>query len=299
MDSQKLRVNANPTGYLTGVSGLVDQIGHHGFDDALLATFREIGQFEHVLVYEISSDRPVEILALSSTHRSVVESASSTFLDRHVAHDPLLPQIRSAISHAGSNIFRADVQAMPHRHLYDLIYGPGSIRERIILSGQVFGKQLAASLVRPGYLGLLEQVAADRMLAISPVLFSIIAKHRQFETQSRPATSAYASLKAIESDLCASGADLTERQVQVCSRILYGISTAGIALDLGLSEETIVTHRKHAYQRLNISSRFELNRWYLAHCHGSASVPDDNDQEMPKRSARPMIFHPSARLFRK
>ena len=51
----------------------------------------------------------------------------------------------------------------------------------------------------------------------------------------------------------------------MCARILYGLSSVGIALDLTVSEETVKTYRKRAYQRLAIGSERELLTWYLAH----------------------------------
>ena len=45
---------------------------------------------------------------------------------------------------------------------------------------------------------------------------------------------------------------------QVCARVLYGLTTTGIALDLGVSNETVKTFRKLAYRRLGIGSEREL-----------------------------------------
>jgi DNA-binding NarL/FixJ family response regulator len=56
---------------------------------------------------------------------------------------------------------------------------------------------------------------------------------------------------------------LPRREAQVCSRILYGLSSAGIALHLDVSEQTVKTYRKRAYERLGIGSERELLTWYL------------------------------------
>jgi DNA-binding CsgD family transcriptional regulator len=54
------------------------------------------------------------------------------------------------------------------------------------------------------------------------------------------------------------GARLTEREADVCARIVLGMSTTGIALDLRISKNTVATLRKRAYDRLGISSQNEL-----------------------------------------
>lgn len=57
--------------------------------------------------------------------------------------------------------------------------------------------------------------------------------------------------------------DLPPRELEVCARILYGISSAGIAVDLAISETTVKTYRKRAYHRLGLGSERELITWYL------------------------------------
>lgn len=57
---------------------------------------------------------------------------------------------------------------------------------------------------------------------------------------------------------------LPAREAQVCARILFGLSSAGIALDLSVGEGTIKTYRKRAYERLEMGSERELLIWYLS-----------------------------------
>ena len=47
------------------------------------------------------------------------------------------------------------------------------------------------------------------------------------------------------------------------ARILYGLSAAGIAVDLGIGIESVTTYRKRAYRRLGIATQRELLVWYL------------------------------------
>jgi DNA-binding NarL/FixJ family response regulator len=106
-----------------------------------------------------------------------------------------------------------------------------------------------------GELGQLSEAA--------PLLIAACAKHAA--TQLEPSGTAlnFASVEQIENKLRRSDWKLTERELQVSARILYGISALGIALDLGLGEETIATYRKRLYQRLCIGSRHELFQKYL------------------------------------
>lgn len=56
---------------------------------------------------------------------------------------------------------------------------------------------------------------------------------------------------------------LTPREREVCARAAIGISVEGCALDLGIGASSVLTYRKRAYQRLGISSAYELARLVL------------------------------------
>ena len=56
---------------------------------------------------------------------------------------------------------------------------------------------------------------------------------------------------------------LTRREAEVCAGVLYGMTSMGIALELGISEESAMTYRKRSYNRLKIGSQRELLLWYL------------------------------------
>ena len=51
---------------------------------------------------------------------------------------------------------------------------------------------------------------------------------------------------------------LTERELDVCARLLQGMTQEGIACDLGLSLPTVKTYRNRAFSRLGIHFRNEL-----------------------------------------
>lgn len=53
-------------------------------------------------------------------------------------------------------------------------------------------------------------------------------------------------------------ASLSQREIQVCSRALLGMTSTGIGLDLGIQPATVATLRKRAYAKLNISGLNEL-----------------------------------------
>lgn len=96
----------------------------------------------------------------------------------------------------------------------------------------------------------------------SALLVAAHAKHVELVDARESAIRAFASIPQIEECLTGSGV-LTNREIEVCSRIIYGLSTLGIAVDLSLGEETVRTYRKRAYQRLALGTERQLLTWYL------------------------------------
>jgi DNA-binding CsgD family transcriptional regulator len=58
-------------------------------------------------------------------------------------------------------------------------------------------------------------------------------------------------------------AGLTRRELEVYARTLLGMTARGIALDLDVKITSIYTFRRRAYERLNISSGYQLMRLLL------------------------------------
>ena len=51
---------------------------------------------------------------------------------------------------------------------------------------------------------------------------------------------------------------LTARERQVCARAAIGMTVEATALDLGIAKTSVLTYRQRAYQRLKVTSPYEL-----------------------------------------
>lgn len=95
------------------------------------------------------------------------------------------------------------------------------------------------------------------------LLVAAMSRHAALTLEKPDLVPALSCLEEIEG--CVSGdGSLSKREGEVCARILYGLSTCGIALDLGIGKESVMTYRKRAYARLRIASQRELLVWYLS-----------------------------------
>ena len=91
--------------------------------------------------------------------------------------------------------------------------------------------------------------------AMAPALLALARKHI---TLAAPVSDAVAPLADARTRLQQLHPALTARELDVCARLLKGMTYDGIACDLGLSLPSVKTYRNRAFARLGIHFRNEL-----------------------------------------
>jgi DNA-binding CsgD family transcriptional regulator len=93
------------------------------------------------------------------------------------------------------------------------------------------------------------------------LLFALAEKH---ETPISASLGAGERLQHYISRLQRVAPNLSPREVEVCSGIAAGLSSEGIALALGIRLNTVLSHRRNAYSKLEVSSQNQLmTRMYV------------------------------------
>jgi DNA-binding CsgD family transcriptional regulator len=99
----------------------------------------------------------------------------------------------------------------------------------------------------------------DNIAGAAKVLTALLARH-----EASAIFTVRKNSRVIYFDALLSAApSLSEREASVCTGIILGMTSEGIALDLGISVNTVRTYRKRAYARLMISSQNELMKLIL------------------------------------
>ena len=118
-------------------------------------------------------------------------------------------------------------------------------------------------MLRSSHAGPFTSSDINGVHSIAGTIFALLAKHISITWDGPNVSVALTSLDEITACVAACASSLPRREAEVCSRIVYGLSTVGISLELNISEETVMTYRKRAYQRLGIATQRELLLWYL------------------------------------
>ena len=242
---------------------MVDALGTADFEMETLRLLNEIAGAEHYSVYRMRSGH-AEFLGGASIrgphamikdvnhdrwpHRTYVELHHADEIARTSPHAVIL---QDEIEDIADPVLHS---ALKHFQIVD----------RVTVCGRSMDDVYALALLRSQGVGQFDEGALKELTASADVLISACAKHAGHHWENARALSQFKSIDVIEGNLRRGNLGLSERELQVSARILYGISAYGIALDLDLGEETIATYRKRLYARLKIAGRHELLRCYLS-----------------------------------
>lgn len=152
-------------------------------------------------------------------------------------------------------LHRDDIASPQYR---DTCYLKAGLLERVTVATAEGGRLVALNLYRREASGAFSREEVRAIERLAPLLGALAAKHvgvlgtllRSRERGDR--------VRAFDTRLHALDGRLTRRELDVLARILVGMTTEGIALDLRISANTVLTYRKRAYQRLGVSSQSEL-----------------------------------------
>ena len=225
------------------LSDIVGAIGKDSFTDALLELCNSTFGADRCSIFQVTGYKLVEVASASLIGAEPLQAISSFEVRRH-------------LSQSGSSNARVEVQSMG-------LVGEASRPQHIMLSAIKDQASFCIGIVRSDKRQALtlDEMRTIRLLA--DLLVSVVARHIDLVVCRPQITPALSSLEDIQ-DCVSQATDLSRREAEVCSRILYGMSSYGIAVDLGIGKESVMTYRKRAYTRLGIATQRELLMWYLA-----------------------------------
>lgn len=248
------------------LAGVLDAVGARGFPEALLGHLQSRYGVDHFAAYRLDEAAPHELAACSYDGSATARQRVDLYLRMGVwARDPAMRRVRLGVRAAGTLLARVDTARIGDPDLREALWP--RIGDRVVLGGRAQPQALCISLLREQGRRFsdadLRRIGDDAEL-----LLGLVRKHVEFHDRagSAPhadARSPLACVDAIERTLDRASR-LTRRERQVCARILHGMSTAGIALDLGVSAETVKTFRKLAYRKQRIGTQRQLLDWYFA-----------------------------------
>lgn len=249
------------------VASAIEATGTEHFGAKLLNYLHEACGADYYAVFRLGRQAPREFLTCGYDGTTTTHGRVSTYLQSQTwEKDPAMVLAQNRLQPKQTLLMRVDLTQFVDQDLREAIWP--RIQDRLVIAGRYGMSAFSMSILREGQDGFSPN-EMSRLADSAELLISLLGKHADADlamasSDQMPydASLLIRSLPHIESCLLEMSS-LTRREVHVCARILYGMSTTGIALDLDVSTETVKTFRKLAYRRLGIVSEHELLVWYL------------------------------------
>ncbi|MGE0330297.1 MAG: LuxR C-terminal-related transcriptional regulator [Ramlibacter sp.] len=245
------------------LAAVLEATGTERFGAVLLNHLQEAFGADYCAVFRLGPHAPSELVTGSHDGSATAHTRVSAYLQRQTwAKDPAMVHAQTRLAAGQTLLMRMDLSDIQDQDLRETIWP--RIRDRVVIAGHSGNAAYSVSILREGRGGFTAG-GLERMAESAQMLISVLAKHADLAGGAR----LHASLSGVISSVAdmqaclAALSPLTPREADVCARILYGMTTTGIALDLGVGTETVKTFRKLAYRRLGIGSERELLGWYL------------------------------------
>ncbi len=248
---------------LRALGDAIDAIGSSDFEHAFLTLLSRAAGAEHCAIYRLRHDEMQAFCAASGDGSDLGRRRVSRYLaGQHWRRDPTMAEAHRRAGPRDALLFRVRPKEISDAALRRQIYR--RIGERLLVCGRRGDALFGISVLRDEASGEFADRGAATLFGLADALIATAARHASAIFPDAPQAPALASLATIERRAGVVFPGLSRRERQVCARILFGQCVEGMALDLGVSEDTVATYRKRAYARLALSGRHELLRSYLA-----------------------------------
>lgn len=180
------------------------------------------------------------------------------YIQRYFIFDPAYNTIRHTAHSEWINLRVQPNNISNYQYLNDCYLRP-AIVEKLTLARWADNSWFVLSLYRDSREGCLSKEEQKGIAALSYLLLPLLRKHYQLTVESpRLGTKRQARIKEMTRRMASLEVKLTERERAVCARTATGLTAKTIAQELGIKVSSVLTYRRRAYERLSISSGYEL-----------------------------------------
>lgn len=237
---------------------LIELSGTPKFEMGLFAAAREASRCEHLTAFVFSGSTPPRVLIAANTGSlPVAHIVAEKYVFRYWMLDPARQVEVKGPSDFAVQVRSDEIDNSGYR--YDC-YTEVGLQDRVSIVKRRDGDVVRLNFYKSTGSGHFAPEEIEHIFEVSDLMMALLTKHDAVALPPRGPE----AVPSFERRLRLVGRTLPRREIEVCTLIAAGMSSEGIALKLGISLNTVLTHRKRAYARLGISSQNELLRLLLS-----------------------------------
>lgn len=244
---------------MKNLDGLIDALGTLRFHEHLYGSLDDLARVDHVSLLRFDGGRCTRLVfTVSRPHWRFAHEAQTAYLERFCALDPNCAVLGVARPSANVVVRRLQRDQVPgldyRRHCYDA----ARLVDRLsVLRIDPLGGY-ALNLYRNCERGPFSEGEITQVQEAAALLAACCTKHDACLPAAVDDAGAASCRGALGDRLHRLQAGLSRREFAVASRVLLGMTSDGIAVDLGIGLQSVLTYRKRAYAKLGIASQREL-----------------------------------------
>ncbi len=241
---------------LDSLPDLLYSLGTQGFAQHCLDSLNTLVSVNHLVIFTFDSQFTPHYLNGAAFNGPNISVGLGQIYTRYFyLSDPSISALKQVEQQEGSMLLKLRSKDIQNTEYREHIYTRHQLLERLSWLGRTEDCWYSANLYRDITTGPYSK--SDKLLlqAHTNVFCSAIEKHITLCDVSINAGPSIAWLETLISGL--SGA-LSQREIEVSSRAVSGMTRNGIGLDLGIKPTTVNTLLQRAYGKLSIASLNEL-----------------------------------------
>jgi DNA-binding CsgD family transcriptional regulator len=243
------------------LSDLVGDLGLSAFPGRLLERIRALVPAGSCSVYRTGA-RPALFMSGSVGMPDTTRDCWRAYLSGpHRADRSLLPAQQTPLADSDPLVCHITAREVDPEHRARVYEAHGMVERISVLQAQADASVFAVNFYRHAHERPFSDAQLEDFAGVAPVLLALTRKHLALSGGAMDASYGSAAVLRPSSRqvLALRCPALTERELDVCERLLRGMTHDGVAADLGLSLPTVKTYRNRAFARLGIHFRSELS----------------------------------------
>jgi DNA-binding CsgD family transcriptional regulator len=244
---------------MNNLESLIAALGSEGFHERLYGTIDGLAATDHVSLLRFAGDGRIRLVCTASRPRwRFAHEAQRAYLERFHALDPNRSAFDAARPAAGTLVRRLRREQVPGADYRHYCYDAARLVDRLSVLCADAGGGYALNLYRSRERGPFSEGEAARVGESASLLAACCVKHDRLRPSPDAGAEAGRRVDALVDRLFRLQRGLSRRELAVAARVLAGMTSEGIAADLGIGLQSVLTYRKRAYAKLGVCGQREL-----------------------------------------
>lgn len=238
-------------------ASLVASVSQPGFGDAVMAYIRRFADIANVGAFyapDLTHPKPVLSIWAGDMSSYWFNQNAKVILSNKALQNDIIQRIQAAnLDGLAIERWRPDPDD-PRAP----IYVRDEVIERITVSSRSDNSGFLSFYLRGKNAGWLSDTEVTKLTGILPLVHELIGLRHRIVGSEAFHYSLEARVSALKERGVGQFGRLSPREAEVCDMVLKGISVAGTALALGISDNSVRTLRRRAYAKLGVTSAMQI-----------------------------------------